>query len=159
TSRLRRQVNPSGEATNFQYYIDNNIRNIGYTRAPPVIFNYDSNYNRLTTMEDVNGFTYYSYYPVATLGHLQLPSEASDASAIHYKYEELGCLLNRDMDGVALTRQYDPLSRVAVEVNALGTFSFDYLAATQKLTRAVYPNGETIFFDYYPNEGDQRLRQ
>jgi len=159
-SRVRRQTDPSGQATNFQYYLDDNIRSIGYSDSTPAVtYSYDPSFSRIIAMRDGSGVTRYSYHPAGTLGALRLKSEESDLATFQYTYDELGRRVSRDIDGMVSSREYDAMSRVVGEANALGSFSFDYLAATRKLARAVYPNGEILTFDYYPNEGDQRLRQ
>lgn len=78
TSRLQSMKDALGQTTSYQYFGDNNIRQISYSNAlnltPTVSYTYDPYYNRITSMVDGIGTTGYSYYPVAsgTLGAEQL---------------------------------------------------------------------------------------
>ena len=61
---------------------------------------------------------------------------------------------------------YDEMSRVTSEANLLGTFQYNYVDnatnASKGVTRLAsinYPNNQVTNFDWYNNNGDERLKQ
>jgi len=166
TSRLRKVTDAKNQSTVYDYYVDNNLKQVTYTNAvvatPTVSFTYDTNYNRILTMTDGNGTNTYSYYAVTNgqLGAGKLHSLdgpwANDT--ITYAYDELGRVKSRTIDNVAVDMTYDPLGRVTVVTNALGTFTNNYVNTTPRVSSMVYPNGQTTTFSYFGNTNDQRLQ-
>ena len=166
TSRLRKVTDAKNQSTVYDYYVDNNLKQVTYTNAvvatPTVSFTYETNYNRILTMTDGNGTNTYSYYAVTNgqLGAGKLHSLdgpwANDT--ITYAYDELGRVKSRTIDNVAVDMTYDPLGRVTVVTNALGTFTNNYVNTTPRVSSMVYPNGQTTTFSYFGNTNDQRLQ-
>ncbi len=61
---------------------------------------------------------------------------------------------------------YDAMSRITSEVNALGTFGYNYVDNVSGSSKGVlrldsidYPNSQKTKFSWYGNTGDQRLKQ
>src|SRR5207237_590016 len=111
-------------------------------------------------MVDGTGTTAYTYHPAGQLGAGQVASVDGPLSAdtITYGYDELGRVLSRAINGVAMTHGYDPLGRVTSEMNVLGTFTYDYDGVTNRLAAVTYPDGQTSAYTYLDNLGDHRLQ-
>jgi YD repeat-containing protein len=168
SGRLSAITDEQGQTKNFQYFGDDNLKQISYSNAiistPSVNFTYDTNYDRVLTMEDGTGTTTYSYNPITgtpTLGAGQLASVDGPLSndTITYQYDELGRVTNRAINSVAMITQYDAMGRLTNVNHSLGTFNYAYTNATLRLASIVYPNGQKTYFDYYGNSGDQRLKE
>ena len=166
SSRLKMVTDAKGQQMKYQYYIDNNLKQVLYTNTavatPTVSFTYDTNYNRMTTMTDGTGTTTYSYYPVAAgqFGAGQLSSVSNSfigpTSLIAYNYDALGRITNRAINGVAQQVAYDDLGRVTLVTNVLGSFTNTYLGGTMLLSTNFYPNGQKTVFSY---QSDERLSE
>jgi RHS repeat-associated protein len=168
TSRLKTVTDPKDQVKTYSYFLDDNLAGGGYTNeeheTPDVSFTYDTAFNRVSTMEDGTGTTTYGYHPVGTtppLGAGKLASVDGPLSndTIIYAYDELGRVVNRAINGVALTFVYDALGRIITENNVLGSFSYQYDGVTSRLKTVTYPNGQTTSYAYYPNNGDHHLEE
>lgn len=170
TSRLAVMTDAKMQSTNYQYFIDNNLKQVSYTNAeiatPTVSYTYDTNYNRLLTMNDGTGLTTYAYNPIAVPPSLGAGGLASvdgplGSDTITYAYDELGRVTNRSINGAAnaASMQYDSLGRVQNLTNVLGSFNFAYVNTTGRLDHVDLPNGQKAQYAYFDNVGDQRLKQ
>lgn len=167
TSRLMAVTDAKGQTTQYQYFIDNNLKQVSYTNAviatPTVSFNYDTNFNRIVSMADGTGTTTYNYNAVTNtqLGAGMLASVTGPLgnSTITYAYDPLGRVSSRAINGVAQTLTFDALGRVTMVTNALGSFTNSYVDATPRLASINYPNGQTTAFSYYGTTNDERLQQ
>jgi len=168
TSRLKQVADAKGQTRQYQYYLDNDLKQISYggsaVSTPSVSFSYDPAYNRVLTMDDGTGRTTYDYYPITKspgLGAGKLASETGPLpnSTISYQYDELGRVIERAVNGVSQTRIYDALGRVALVTNPLGDFALNYVDATNRLSSIDYPNGQRTTFAYYDVVGDLRLQE
>ena len=168
TSRLQQVVDAKGQARQYQYYLDNTLKQISYAGGgvptPSISFTYDPNYGRVLTMDDGTGRTTYEYNPITKgpgIGAGKLESETGPLpnSTITYQYDELGRVIERAVNGVAQTRIYDALGRVALVTNPLGDFALNYVDATNRLSSIDYPNGQRTAFAYYDVLGDLRLQE
>jgi YD repeat-containing protein len=165
TSRLNSTIDAKNQATIYDYFVDNNLKQITYSNAvistPNVAFTYDTNYNRLLTMTDGIGTTTNGYYPITippSLGAARLATVSGplNASTIAYKYDELGRITNRSINGVEETMSFDALDRGTFSINALGSFTNAFVGATARISTNSYPNGQESVFNYYENAGDHR---
>jgi YD repeat-containing protein len=167
TSRLKSFTDAKGQTTQYQYLIDNNLKQVSYTNAvvatPSVSFAYDTNFNRIVNMTDGTGTTTYNYYTVTNgqLGAGMLSSVAGPLgdSTIAYTYDQLGRVSTRAINGVAQALTYDALGRVTVVTNVLGTFTNTYVDTTPRLASVSYPNGQITQYGYYSTTNDERLQQ
>jgi RHS repeat-associated protein len=168
TSRLHSRLDEKGQQTMYQHYRDDNLESVSYSNAivstPAVSFAYDTNYNRLVTMQDGIGTTAYAYNPVTTTpalgaGRLASVSGPLPNSMVTYQYDQLGRVANRSINGVPQVTTFDSLGRVAAVTNALGAFQYSYIDATPRLALEAYPNGQTNLYSYYNTLGDERLLQ
>jgi len=167
TSRLKSVTDAKGQVTNYQYYIDDDLKQISYTGGnpptPSVSFTYDPNYNRVASMADGIGTTNYAYNPVGTLGGGRLASVDGPLTndTITYSYDEYGRVTNRSINGAAnsTTTVYDALGRATSISNLLGNFNYAYVAATPRPDHMDYPNGQIAQYAYYGNTGDERLQE
>ncbi len=89
-------------------------------------------------------------------------------SDISYSYDNLGRTKTRAIDGASnsINWSYDEMSRVTSEANLLGTFQYNYVDNTPGSSKGVsrlasinYPNNQITNFDWYGNNGDERLKQ
>jgi len=166
--RLRTKTDPNGYQTTIEYNADNSLRRISYqgsTNATPAVsFTYDPDYQRISSMQDGIGTTTYSYNPITPAsvlgaGKLQSISSPLPNSTVTFQYDELGRIVGRGINGVTQSITYDVLGRPAVITNALGSFYYTYVNATARLSSAAYPDGQTNWYSYYGNLGDQRLQK
>jgi RHS repeat-associated protein len=167
TSRLKSMTDAKNQTTNYQYFADNNLKQVSYTNAqtatPTVNFTYDPNYNRLVTMADGTGTTTYAYKPITVppaLGAVQLQSIDGPLlnDIITYSYDELGRELSAAVNGTSASRAYDSLGRVSSVTNPLGTFTNSFDSVTPRLLSTALPNGQLASYSYFSNTGDRRLQ-
>ena len=168
TSRLQTVTDAKGQKTQYTYFADGNLKQLGYTNAlvatAPVSFTYDAAYNRVNTMTDGTGVTAYAYYPVQAgvlpgAGRLASVDGPMANDIIRYSYDSLGRTNGRSINGIASSVEFDVLGRLVKEVNALGKFGYNYVNETARLLSVQMPNGQISSFDYAGNKGDQRLKQ
>ena len=127
-------------------------------------FTYDTNYNRLLTLTDGTGTTTYGYNPVTVppalgAGRLGSISGPLPNSTVTYNFDEMGRITNRAINGVAQVLTYDTLGRVTVLTNALGSFTNQYVDATERVSTNFYPNGQQTVFSYLGTNSDFRLQE
>jgi RHS repeat-associated protein len=169
TSRLQTVTNARSQTTSYAYNLDNTASSVTYsgTVTPSVAFGYDSVYPRLTSMADsVSGTTIYNYNPSSVTGTLgggrvgSIVNTGSSAYTLSYKYDELGRVVSRAIDGTTNTETiaYDALGRVTQMANATGTFNYNPLRATDMVDHIDYPNGQRMQNAYYPTSVDERLQ-
>lgn len=166
TSRLKEVVDAKGQKTQYSYFIDNNLKQVDYVNAqvatPSVSYTYDSVYNRMWSMTDGSGTTNYTYNTIASgLGSGQLATVDGPLAndIINYTYDSLGRVNNRSINGSTASVVYDHLGRISSAVNALGSFTYNYLNQTERIASIIYPNGQTTSFGYLNNHDDQRLSE
>ena len=131
------------------------------TSTADVGFTYDPNYSRLATMVDGTGTTVYTYKAPGTAGAGQAATIDGPLTndAIVMTYDEIGRMTSRLINGYGISSLgYDALGRVTEEENEIGTFTYDYMGATNRLTSVTYPNGQTSSYGYLENGGDRRLQ-
>jgi RHS repeat-associated protein len=167
-SRLKTVTDPKAQVKTYSYLLDDNLEGVSYTNeqyeTPNVSFTYETAFNRVATMVDGTGTTTYGYHPIGStppLGAGRLASVDGPLSndTIVYSYDELGRVVNRAINGVALTSEFDALGRITTENNVLGSFSYQYDGVTARLKTVTYPNGQTTSYAYYTNSGDHRLQE
>ena len=171
--RLSTITDAMGQVKTFRYFPDGTLRSQQYSNLAPgtaamadVTFSYDTNFVRLATMTDGTGTTTNTYRPVGQLGALQPATVngplSGQSDMITYTYDALGRLKTRNIGAGTnenlVTRHYDALGRITNLVNNLGSFQFAYVDSTDRPSNAVYPNGQTTTFDYFPATGDHRLK-
>jgi RHS repeat-associated protein len=170
TSRLASKLDAKNQSTNYLYFVDNNVQQIGHTNAqvatPNVSYTHDSNYNRLSTMTDGIGLTTYSYNLITTppalgAGRLATVDGPLTNDTIAYSYDELGRTTGHSINGAVNTgsSQFDSLGRLQTVSNPLGTFNYTYVNTTGRVDHVDFPNGQKTQFTYFDNLGDQRLKQ
>jgi RHS repeat-associated protein len=165
SSRLHTITDPANQSTVYAYSLDDRVLEITFADevidTPDVSFTYDTNYSRLTSMEDGTGTTGYSYVPPGEDGAGQLASIDGPLTndTLEYLYDELGRMTSQLIDAYGIaSRTYDPLGRLTQEINELGTFAFQYDALSSRLAQVTYPNGQTSAYSYLDNSGDRRLQ-
>ena len=149
---------------NYIYNVDNTIQSVAYTgvSTPGVSFGYDQKYNQITQMVDGSGTTGYTYYSVGQNGARKLQTESNPLVTGSYSYDELGRVLTRSTGVNKTSTVYDSLGRITSITNPLSSassFIYNYVAATSRVDNILYPNGNRVQYTYYPNNGDQRLRE
>jgi len=175
TSRLKSALDAKGQQKNYQYSIDNSLKQITYTNAsggaltpptPGVSYTYDTVFPRIASTTDGVGTTQYGYNPITVppqlgAGKLATVGGLWANDTVSYTYDELGRINGRSIDGAANAASvlYDDLGRVSSVTDLLGTFNFAYVNATERLDNISYPNGQIVQYHYYDNLGDQRLQQ
>lgn len=168
TSRLKEVTDAKGQKTQYHYFIDDNLKQVVYANAaiatPSVAYTYESQYNRIASMTDLTGTTLYSYNPVLAqpmlgAGRLASIDGPLPNDLIEYTYDSLNRVAGRSINGVASSIGFDVLGRVMNATNVLGSFRYNYLNQTSRLSSISLPNGSNTTFDYFDNMGDQRLKQ
>ena len=168
TSRLRQRIDETLQITQYNYNRDDTLGRISYTNATvttaPVVFTYDANYNRVTSMTDGTGTTRYGYIPITPVpalgaGHLATVDGPLPNASIIYGYDELGRQISTDISGTGSTVALDAAGRVTSETNALGTFAYTYDGDSFRETSQTCPNGQTTQRSYSGNPLDNHLQQ
>ena len=167
TSRLASVLDALGQTKQYSYAVDDRLVGIGYLNAvnptPNVAFSYDPYFPRLASMTDGTGPSQYTYYPVGSLGALQLEQESSalPSSSIEYSYDELSRLTSRMVASQgAETFSYDAIGRLTGHGSDLGAFTLGYLGQTGQVTARELANSTlATTWSYLPNSGDRRLAQ
>ena len=167
SSRMKSVTDARNQTTQYQYFTDNNLKQVSYVNAviatPSVAFTYDTNYNRVLTMVDGVGTSTYSYYAVTNgqLGAGRLASVDGPLAndTITYNYDALGRVTNRAINGMAQSVTYDALGRVTQVTNALGSFTNTYVGTTAQVSTNFYPNGQKTVFSYLSTTNDERLAE
>jgi RHS repeat-associated protein len=165
-SRLAAAVDSKGQITYYQYNADDTLAQVAYANAlkptPSVLFSYELHYPRVVSMIDGTGETDYSYIPVGTrptLGAGRLATVKARFGQISYGYDETGQVGSRAIDGVTQAISYDNLNRISAVTNALGTFSYHYLADSRLTSSIDLPNGLSTRLTYFDAAKDSRLQQ
>jgi RHS repeat-associated protein len=173
TSRLKSMTDAKNQRTNYQYFSDDNLKQVSYTdtngqplnpATPTVNFTYDPNYNRVATMADGTGTTSYGYYSVTVppaLGATQLQTVDGPLTndTITYTYDELGRAISQSINGTSSSIVYDALGRLSTSDNPLGHFSRVYDAnVTPRLKTLTFPTNQTSNYSYFDNSHDRRLQ-
>jgi len=168
TSRLRQRTDEKQQTTFISYNLDNSIQAISYENAqvptPNVIYTYDPNYLRVTSMQDGIGTTTYSYNPITsppTLGAGRLASVGGPLanSTVTYAYDAVGRAVQEVVDGDASTRMFDAGSRITALSNALGSFAYSYDGNSMRLSSMNFPNGQNVGMTYGNSLQDNALLQ
>lgn len=157
TSRLRQKVDERQQVTIVSYNPDNTYHSIHHANTavptPAVVFTYDPNYERVTSITDGVGTAMYSYLPITgspALGAGRLASVAGPLTneTITFGYDELGRVVHRAVNGVDSARIYDPAGRIMGVSNVLGSFTYSYDGASERLLSVTLPNGQTESWSY-----------
>ena len=173
TSRLHRVTDAKGQTTTYQYNPDDSLAGVTYAGSavptPGVSYTYDPLRGRLLTMQDGIGTTSYGYYPLGTFGgtagtagagRVQSVSGPFPNETVSYRYDALGRVTTRTVDGVDETYGFDALGRLQSDTNALGSFTYGYDGTTGRLGSVAYPNGVQALYAYQENNTqDRRLSQ
>ena len=168
TSRLHEMIDEKLQVTRYNYYRDEHLRTVSYANTsvptPSVSFAYDSDYLRLSTMQDSIGITHFQYYPITQspdlgAGRLAIVNGPLSNTTITYTYDELGRQASRSINGSISSQAVDPAGRILGVTNALGSFAYEYDAPTPRVLRAFAPSGLQTKFRYQDNLHDRRLAQ
>lgn len=175
TSRLESSTDAKGQRTNYLYVADDNLQRVSYTNVdgqplnpptPSVNYNYDPDYNRVSTMADGIGTTVYAYNPVTVPPAVGAGQPASvdgplSNDTVTFGYDELGRVTSRSIGGAGNTETwtFDRLGRLSANTNKLGLFTNSYVAGTNRLSKMSYPDGSSANYTYFPNTQDKRLQQ
>jgi RHS repeat-associated protein len=166
--RLRERIDEQSQVTRYAYNRDDTLRVISYPNAnvptPTVVFAYDPNYERLTSMNDGTGVTRYEYVRITSppgLGAGQLGSVDGPLpnDTITYGYDENGRRISTAIDGVPSTLGLDLSARITSATNALGVFGYTYDGSSPRLETENFPNGQTTDFSYSGLLQDQLLQR
>lgn len=170
------------QITNYLINSDGTTFATGYQAAvnptSSVINSFDNKFSRISSVQNDWGTISYSYNAYVTgpgatptTGGGRLATVQNNVIAnsdISYQYDSLGRTTNRSIDGAnnSIDWSYDAMSRVTSEDNALGTFDYHYVDDTPGSSKGVtrlasvdYPNSQVTHYDWFDNNGDQRLKQ
>ena len=185
TSRVKTFTNERNQTRTYSYYENDLLESVVYANSsitPPVYFNYDA-YGRITTMYDAGYFslwarpTTFNYYPITSpptlgAGRLETIIDPNSYDTLTYTYDALGrvhgeALTNTIINAGAPTLKsyvynqtytYDILGRVAQDTEGGGTFTYNYIGASSRLSSINYPSAITTTLGYYNVNGDLRLQ-
>lgn len=150
TSRLKSITDAKNQTKQLSYFNDNQLKQISYLNAlvptANVSYEYDNFFPRKISMTDGTGMTQYQYYPIGSLGALQLKQSdgAYTNDTIGYQYDELGRVTTRTIDTTNDTFSYDTLGRITNHTSPLGTFVRSYLGDTDQQTGEHKQNAPNI---------------
>jgi RHS repeat-associated protein len=168
TSRLKQRKDAKNQLTSYEYFLDDNQKQITYTNAPVatpnVSFTYEPVYNRLATMIDGTGVTTYTYGsisvpPALGAGKLASVDGPLTSDTLNYTYDELGRVASRGLVGFVSSFNYDALGRLTTQTSPVGGFTQTYDGPTFRRLSLSYPNGQATEQTYFPVSGDHRLQQ
>jgi RHS repeat-associated protein len=170
TSRLKQRIDRKNQTKNFEYFLDDQLKQASYTNAqnqtPSVSYTYDPAYERIVTMSDGTGTTTFGYNSVTappSLGAGRLATISGPVGSSTYtttfEYDEPGRIVSRTIGSRALVDSLDALGRISSETNPLGTFTYGYIGTTSQTATVAYPNAQTTTFAYFDNLGDNRLQE
>lgn len=165
TSRLRQIRDEQNQLTQFSYYVDNSLAEKRYVDAihftPAVRFTYDPDFPRVLTMQDGNGMSALSYHPMSSTGAGRLASIDGPLTndIITFTYDELGRVISRGIENVAIRRTFDPAGRVTQLTNSLGLFDLTWEGGSGRLSGVRYPNGQATEYGYHSNARDRLLQR
>lgn len=167
TSRLKQRKDAKNETANYEYFVDDKLKEINYPGASvptaTVSFSYDPSHNRIAAMTDGVGTTSYAYHPYAPAA----PGAGSLASidgplpndTVSYAYDETNRISSRGLAGALTTFVYDAAGRLTREGSALGDFTYAYEGASARLSSLTYPNGLSTNRTYLASTGDRGLSE
>ena len=179
--RVSTRTDALAQVTTYNYNLDNTLSSTAYSASvnptSNVTYTWDPNYVRLSTVANGWGTYTYTYNPYITDpfgtpttggGMLATVLNSTIANATtSYSYDALGRTTNRQINGSAnsVTWNYDAMSRVTSETNALGSFGYHYVddltgssKGTTRLSSINYPNGQVTNFGWYGTSQDERLQ-
>ena len=166
SSRLQSVIDARGQVVSYEYNLDDRLKSLSYSNAtsltPSVYLAYDRTYPRITSLVDGTGTTSFEYHPVGpgqVRGAGLLSSRSNALGPIQFNYDELGRLVQRTVNGVPESFDYDGLNRISTVGNALGLFTFGYVNNSGLHNFTQFPNGQSTVFTYFNNTQDHRLRQ
>ena len=168
TSRLRQRIDAKLQVAQYSYNHDNTLnRRIYFNTAvetSAVGFDYDQNYNRITSMTDGTGTTHYSYVPITPTptfgaGKLAAISGPFPNAEISFQYDELGRRGSTTINGVTSRSTFDPGGRLFGVTNPLGIFNYTYDGNSSRVASLTYPNGQKTEYRYGTIEQDLSLQQ
>ncbi len=168
TARLRERIDEQKQLTQYSYNIDNTLKGIDYPNSavptPSVMFTYDSNYQRRSSMRDGTGVTRYHYIPITgapTLGAGQLASVDGPLpnDTITYAYDETSRRISTAINGSASRLNPDIADRIISETNVLGAFTYTYDGNSTRLASESFPNGQVTELGYGDNFHDNVLNR
>jgi RHS repeat-associated protein len=120
-------------------------------------------------MQDGVGTTNYSYWPidptpVAGAGRLRevtgpvLANGASSTTYVtDYSYDPAGRLIGRTVDGAVESYGYDGLSRLSTLANILGSFTYQWDGASNRLSQMALTGGLSEQYSYFGDDKDRLL--
>ena len=172
TSRLKSMTDAMSQTTHYEYWKDNDLKQITYTGAqrptPNITYAYDPYYNRIASLtstgaEVINGTISYTYYPVTVAGTLgankvQTVGGLFPNDTITYTYDQLARTTGQSINGVSSSVAFDSLGRLSTSDNALGHFDRTYDGVTPRLQRLTHPNTVRADYTYFGNLQDRRLQ-
>jgi RHS repeat-associated protein len=168
TSRLRQIIDENQQITEWNYNTDDTLRSIAFANCtvptPAVTYEYDPNYQRVTSMTDGTGTTLYSYIPVTDLpslgaGRLAMVDGPLPDDTVTYSYDELGRPIRRSINGEDVTLSFDSAGRLVGVTNALGIFGYAYDGSSGRLVSRMLPNGQVEERSYNGNLSDRSLQR
>jgi RHS repeat-associated protein len=166
TSRIRQRIDETLQVTQYNYNRDDTTCRISYTNAavatPAVVFAYDANYPRLSSMTDGIGTTLYSYVPISSapmlgVGRLASVNGPLPNETITYSYDEVGRCISTAINGVGSALTFDAAGRVESANNALGSFRYAYDGSSIRNTSQTNPNGLSTEMNYGDDAQDHAL--
>jgi YD repeat-containing protein len=175
TSRLKSVTDAKGQRANYQYFIDDALKELSWTDSagaplvpptPTVSYTYQTAYLRVATMIDGVGTTQYGYNAVTVpavvgAGRLATIDGPWANDTIGYVYDALGRMTEQSIDGLSNkgVTTFDTLGRVSTVTNPLGAFTYSYVGVTSRLDHVDFPNGQKSQFAYFGAAGSRRLQQ
>ena len=165
--RLLTTLDPKGQTTRYTYANDNSISSKNYDNAlvatPSVSYAYDPFYPRLSSWTDALGTTTNTYFPSdgVTNGAGKIASVdgpwANDTMT--YQYDSQGRPAGYTLPGGGESMTYDLLNRPASLTSVMGTTTFSYQGATERVLAAIPTAGPKTLFTYGTAAEDFRLKQ
>ena len=169
TSRLKQVTDAKSQVVGYEYFADNNLKQITYTNAAEPDAEREFHLrSELQPARDDDGRDGDDDL------HLQPRDHAADSrrralgerrwpagQRHHHLYVRRAGPVERVGSSTAWPRPKPTtlLEAVESEVTPIGTFSYAYVGVTGRLSSVTYPNGQTTDYAYLGNTGDHRLQE
>ena len=147
TNQVMEVRDPLNRLTTLTYDLQGNVNSVLDPQQNPTLFEYDTNFNRVTKITDaINQTTRFTYDP--TTGNLLTTTDPlNHATAI--SYNQFGQPISvTDALGNATQFEYDEVGNLIATVDPLGNRTLRFYDAVSRLIALVDPRGKSTTFSY-----------
>jgi YD repeat-containing protein len=152
--RLVATTDANGQTKTVTYNSDDTASRFDYVNTlhptPSVRWTWDQDRRRVLSMSDGTGTTTYAYVPAGSPGAGQLAAIMlpTPSHTIAFTYDALGRVLQRSIDGTAISASYDALGRAVQMTSPLGKATVSYDGSSNRAKLFAFDNGQQTKIGY-----------